>query len=217
MDEAELKELASQLRKPDGPKGLETAELMNDTNTPMTTNTVDLLGLETGHRVLELGYGNGDHLRYVLEKADNVTYAGLDISSTMCEEAQRRNAEFCQAGRATFDLYDGQNIGFDDRSFDRVFTVNTIYFWTDVLGLLNELCRVLEPGGAAAIAFVQKEFMKTLPFTEYGFKFFDHEAIAGFVEQSNFEEVQIVDLNDIVTSKSGEKIERHYSIATLTN
>ena len=36
---------------------------------------------------------------------------------------------------------------FDDRSFDAVYTVNTVYFWPDVRAALTEISRVTAPGG----------------------------------------------------------------------
>jgi ubiquinone/menaquinone biosynthesis C-methylase UbiE len=41
---------------------------------------------------------------------------------------------------------------FADRSFDRVFSINSVQFWEDLRQGLTEVLRVLSPNGTAAIA-----------------------------------------------------------------
>src|SRR5262245_10036883 len=99
-----LAEHARQLRKPDGELGLAVAERLNDSNRPGILLTIELLGVEAGHQVLEIGFGNGRTVADVLAQAESVRYAGIDFSQTMVDEATRFNSEFMAAGRASFHL-----------------------------------------------------------------------------------------------------------------
>ncbi|WP_192348554.1 methyltransferase domain-containing protein [Algoriphagus sp. Y33] len=57
----------------------------------------------------------------------------------------------------------------DSEAFDKVFTVNAIYFWSDPVVLAREIYRVLKPDGRLVVAFAGRDFMKKLPFTDFVF------------------------------------------------
>src|SRR5690606_16102596 len=138
----EFAELEKQLRCPAGKAGLEVAQMMNESNLGMTLNTIDALDLRDLHNLLEIGHGNCGHLETLLSKAHKLEYVGLDISETMFEEAQRINRVLINKGKISFKLYDGTRIPFDDGTFDRGMTVNTIYFWTDPDEFIREIARI---------------------------------------------------------------------------
>ena len=144
-----LAEQARQLRNPEGKTGLAVAEWLNATNRQANRRAIELLGLEAGHHVLEIGFGNGRTVPDVLAQADGVHYAGIDISPTMVDDAIRFNAAFVAAGRASFHLGSAQRMPFADASFDRVFSTGVIHFWADAAGSLAEVRRVLGPGGVS--------------------------------------------------------------------
>lgn len=67
----------------------------------------------------------------------------------MVAEATARNSSPPPSTSVRFELYDGSVFPFGDEGFDRLFTVNTIYFWEDPAHTLSEVHRVLKPGGRA--------------------------------------------------------------------
>lgn len=145
MEKEQLAALASQLSHPSGEKGLEIAEMMNETNSGMTKNAISNLNLTSGDTVLELGHGNAGHLNFLYSICENIHYTGLEISTLMNQEAQRLNKSFIDNQKAAFILYDGKQIPIADNQFNKSFTVNTLYFWQDPLAMLSELSRVLKP------------------------------------------------------------------------
>ncbi len=58
----------------------------------------------------------------------NIHFTGLETSTLMYEEACRINHQLTGNNQIDFKLYDGMNIPFPDNSFNKVFTVNTLYF-----------------------------------------------------------------------------------------
>ncbi len=214
-DIAEWEEMASQLRQPDGTKGIEVANMMNESNSGMIRHAIDRLQLREGHRVLELGHGNGKHLAYLLEQQRNLTYAGLDISALMNGEAQRINQPFVASKQASFYLYDGLHIPFTENYFDRIFTVNTIYFWSDPKLLLSELYRVLQPNGILNITLAPKDFMEQLPFTPYGFTLYDDEALLTLIGQTPFTLIDAEKQTEVVKTKAGDEVERPFATFTI--
>lgn len=211
----EWKEMASQLRQPNGARGIEVANMMNETNIRMTYHAIHRLQLREGDRILELGHGNGAHLGYLLEQREGLTYVGLDISDLMNAEAQRINRTFVVSNRASFHLYDGSHIPFPENYFDRIFTVNTIYFWSDPRLLLSELYRVLRPNGILNITLAPKDFMKQLPFTPFGFTLYDDDALLKLIGHTSFRLAGVEKQTEIVKTKAGDPVERPFATFTI--
>jgi SAM-dependent methyltransferase len=212
MTEQELKILAQQLSNPEGETGKDVAKMMNETNISMTKETIKALYLADSEKVLELGHGNAGHLSYLLDFAENINYTGLEISETMKSEAESINQKYLS--QAKFQLYDGLKIPFENKNFDKIMTVNTIYFWENPVDFLNEIYRVLKDNGSFVLTFAKKDFMKTLPFTS-DFKLYNDEDIEYLISQTNFKRMIGSDKEEFITSKTGEQVKREYKVLTI--
>ena len=161
-------ERAKQLGKPEGKIGLAIAEGLNDTNRQGNLKAVEMLRLEAGHHVLEIGFGNGRTVPNVVAQAENVRYAGIDISPTMVDEAARFNAELVAAGRASFHLGSAERMPFADASFDRAFSIGVVHFWENPASPLAEVRRVLRSGGISQMASLYPHNAPDFARREYG-------------------------------------------------
>ncbi len=215
MENEGMKHLAEQLRKPSGEEGKDVARMMNETNIGMTLHSIENLNLSSGNLVMEIGHGNAGHLKYLLELADQLHYTGYDISDLMNSEAMKFNKEFIKNHQAEFKLYDGQDFPENEEEFDKIFTVNTIYFWQNPLKMLSEIYRILKPEGIFCITFVEKDFMKLLPFSPFGFTMYNPEDIEELVKNSNFKLGKIIRETGFVQNKLGEKMNRQFATAVL--
>lgn len=211
--EEQLKDLAQQLSKPNGEQGINVANMMHDTNIGMTNSTIKALNIADTDRVLELGHGNCKHLSEILNKAENTSYVGLEISELMQKEAIQYNTPAILENKASFHLYDGNKIPFDDNTFDKILTVNTIYFWKNPKAFIKEIYRVIKPEGSLAISFADKNFMETLPFTAYGFNLYSKEQASHLAEIAGFSMISINSYTEIVKSKAGDEVERIFHMA----
>lgn len=217
MEKDQLVAIASQLSHPSGEKGLEIAEMMNETNNGMTKNAISNLDLASGDFVLELGHGNAGHLNFLFSKCENVHYTGLEISTFMNREAQRLNENLVDTKKASFVLYDGKQIPFSDDQFDKLFTVNTLYFWKNPAEMLEELSRVLKPKALFSLTFAHRSFMEMLPFTAFGFTLYNPDEVLKLVGQSSFTLKREDSQTETVRSKTGESMERQFSTFVLEN
>lgn len=210
-----LEDLAAQLRRPSGEAGLTVGHNMHESNIAMTRDAFDAVPLKYGDHILELGHGNGHHLKEVLTKAQGLHYTGLDISELMSEAA----SAFCTTEQVpaqyAFEVYDGLNIPYEAERFDKVVTVNTLYFWTDPTFLLQELYRVLKPGGFCSVAFVDKASMDQLPFTEFGFTKYDRPDFENLARETLFMLPIFREARETVRNKMGQEMERDYFVALL--
>lgn len=214
MNTEDLKLLAKNLANPDGEKGIEVAEMMNATNISMTLESIKSMELNPADHILEIGHGNAGHLEQLLKHTDNLSYTGLDISETMRNEAAEKNKAF--RNQAEFMVYDGRNIPFEDRYFDKIFTVNTLYFWISPLDFLNEIFRVLKDNGTFVLTFGQKDFMENLPFTSHGFQLYTNNDVQKLISKSEFSEVTFTQKEEWIKSKTGdEPVKRRYTILTI--
>ncbi|SMP23292.1 class I SAM-dependent methyltransferase [Chryseobacterium profundimaris] len=214
MEKEDLKILAQNLANPQGKKGIEIGEMMNDTNIGMTLESIQTLLIEDDEHILEIGHGNADHVKNILNKATNINYTGIDISETMHQEAIRRNAAF--EDQADFVLYEGEKLPFEDKTFDKIFTVNTVYFWEQPVEYLNEIYRVLKDNGTFVITFGQRNFMEKLPFTQFDFKLYSNTEMEEMISKSHFKRMKISEREEQIKSKtSQETITRNYTILTI--
>lgn len=214
MEEKDLKILAQNLRNPQGEKGIEIGEMMNATNIGMTLESIKTLLIGDGEQILEVGHGNAGHLKSILNKAKDLKYTGIDISETMNKEAQNLNAEF--KDQAEFILYEGKKLPFEDKVFDKIFTVNTVYFWENPKEYLNEIYRVLKDSGTFVLTFAQRVFMETLPFTQYDFKLYNSEEMQEIISESYFKRMKMVEKEEQIQNKAGtETFTRLYTVLTI--
>lgn len=172
MDEITAKQIAAQLKKPHGEDGIKMGEWMNRGNVQINLDTLEILNSTSGDTILEVGMGNGFFIHHMLQKNGNITYTGADFSDVMIAEAKRINEKWIKKKQASFVLCDAVSLPFKDAGFNKIVTVNTIYFWDDAAAVLTEFKRVLQPKGKLLIALRPKRLMKNYPFTKKGFNMF---------------------------------------------
>lgn len=146
-----------QFRKPSGLFGRFFGNGMARGNEYDARWTVSLLDIQPESRVLEIGFGPGVSTQYASEKASKGFVAGIDHSETMVQAARRRNADAIKAGRIDLKQGDVASLSYPDESFDKVFSIHSIYFWARPVDCLKELRRVLTPGGLLAITIKPKD------------------------------------------------------------
>ena len=203
--------LEQQLSNPKGVEGIKLGHTMYASNLGMITSSIDLLNLNDHDVVLELGHGNCHHLNYIEEKVQQIDFHGLEISDVMHKEAKQFQSEL----KTTFKLYDGTIIPYKDLYFDKLMTVNTIYFWEDPSKLLQEIDRVLKVKGVFVLTFVAKDFMKKLPFVGDRFALYDISNIERLIERTNLQITKIEEKVERVKNKLNVLVDREYLLIEM--
>jgi len=138
--------------------------MMNRHNARMNAFALRQLDLEPTDHVLEIGFGGGVILPSLLDATAFV--AGLDRSSDVICWAKQRFSKQIRSGRADFRQGNVEALPFSPAVFDKVCTVNTIYFWTSLEAGFVEIYRVLKPRGRMAVGFLPKERMDRMRMPE---------------------------------------------------
>ncbi|MBM3868791.1 MAG: class I SAM-dependent methyltransferase [Verrucomicrobia bacterium] len=97
----------------------------------------------TGRRVLEVSCGHGGGASYFARTYRPTEYVGLDLNPEAIRHCQARH----QAEALRFQVGDAQRLPFADGSFDVVLNVEASHCYPDFPGFLDEVARVLKPGG----------------------------------------------------------------------
>ena len=178
--------IAGQLRKPSGEFAVEIAEEMNRANRPLVELTMETLQPGDWESLLEVGFGSGRFFSDLLGQANGLTIKGVDYSPEMVEQAKRVNQSLISEGRLELILASSGQLPFANDVFDKVYCNNVIYFWDDPAEHLEEIKRVLVPGGRFYAGFRPKEDLKQLPMVEYGFTLYEEQEWEEVLEKNGF-------------------------------
>ena len=107
--------------------------------------------------VLEVGPGPGYLGLEWLKNTDGTTLKGLDISDDMIAIAERNAAEYGLENRVTYVQGDACVMPFEDNYFDGVFTNGSLHEWAHPEAIINEIARVLKPGGNYCISDLRRD------------------------------------------------------------
>src|SRR5512139_3959801 len=179
--------IAQQLAHPNGFMGAVIRFLMNRHNARMNNFTLRQLELEPTDHVLEIGFGGGPTLPSLLDASAFVT--GLDRSHDVITWAKRRFSQQIDLGRADFYQGEVEALPFHASTFDKVCTVNTVYFWNSLEAGFAEIYRVLKPRGRIAVGFLPKERMDRMGMPEDIFTTRSPREVIGAITQTGFKDV----------------------------
>ena len=105
-----------------------------------------------GKKVLEIGVGTGsDHLQFA--KAGAIL-TGIDITPKSIE-LTKKNLEL-HGYHSNLLVADAENLPFEDNTFDIVYSFGVLHHIPDTQKVVNEIYRVLNPGGKTIIALYHK-------------------------------------------------------------
>lgn len=204
MSDISPTELGRQLMKPTGENGLKIAENMNVTNSKIYDFVLAQLKINDDDKLLEIGFGNGKKIPSLFLLNPNFQYYGIDFSELMCAEAFVFNSE---NKNVTISCQDAMEMSFEANFFDCIVTINTIYFWANIVKQLKELKRVLRKGGKLFIGYRPESSMTKLPFTKEVFNHYSAQDLKIIFEQNGFKILADNLQSTIVKSVDGSMIE----------
>jgi ubiquinone/menaquinone biosynthesis C-methylase UbiE len=123
-------------------------EEMEEHHISITQQTLALMNLKPGERVLDLGCGAGWASRLLAQAVSGADkpgqVIGLDVSDEMIRRARATSSNY---ENLMFVVGSAQQIPWEENFFDKVLSVESFYYYGDQDGALDELFRVMAPLG----------------------------------------------------------------------
>ncbi len=147
-------------------------------NPESNSAAVDRIGLEPDDRFLDLGCGLGAALEHAA--ATGAKTAGVDPSPSMVDRAAER------VPQADVRLGSAESIPFEDDVFTAAISVSTYHHWADAEAGLQEVRRVLAPGGRLLI--VERKLKRS---AGHGLDTVGGESLARLLEANGYVSVEV--------------------------
>jgi ubiquinone/menaquinone biosynthesis C-methylase UbiE len=165
--------------------------------------------IQPGDSVLDVGCANGSAVLYHLNK-DVASITGVDFSEAMIREARKQKIERGSRGNVSFEVGDIRNLGFENETFDVVYTTRTLInlpTWHEQKKGVSECIRVCKVGGRIVFCeafwepLVLLNSLRTLkslaPLVEHDFnRYLKQKSLSEFLV-SNDQSFEIVDYSSI--------------------
>ncbi|MBT2636728.1 class I SAM-dependent methyltransferase [Bacillus sp. ISL-39] len=178
----------SQYKTPRGIIGAYIGEKMVRQHKTETNWSLELMNIQKGDRLLELGCGAGYAIKLIFERNLAEEIVGLDISPTIIRSARIRNKKAINEKRVKLVEANFNKLPFHNENFNTVFSIQTIYFWTDIATTLSEIFRVLKPKGIVILTFSDGKEDKTWE----GMRGITENQVIPYMEKAGFRDISFV-------------------------
>lgn len=119
-------------------------EGMEKGHRPVGELAIERMNLPLDAWVLDIGCGSGWASRVIAEKASLGRVVGIDISDEMVQLARNSSAAF---SNVDFKVATAESLPFKDNEFTQAFSMESIYYYSNMLAALREIRRVVKNGG----------------------------------------------------------------------
>ena len=119
-------------------------ESMEEGHRPVGEQAIELMQIPPDARVLDVGCGSGWASRLMAQKAINGRVVGIDISDEMVKVARDSSTSF---SNIEYRVASAEKLPFANGDFSHSFSMESLYYYEDILSALKEIERVLESGG----------------------------------------------------------------------
>lgn len=184
--------IAEQFRKPKGFWGRIVGLLMKKMNRPFYVEIINKLKITDNDKVLEIGYGHGEALKLIGEMNKKCTIAGIDFSELMYNQALKNNHALVREDRLDLQYGDFNLYNFGNKRYTKVFCVNVIYFWDDLITGFKKVSDILEPVGIYAIYMASADDLMKIQFARTDvFNKYSIEQVKDSLSKAGFRKVEV--------------------------
>jgi ubiquinone/menaquinone biosynthesis C-methylase UbiE len=120
------------------------------------------LGMDSG-RLLDIGCGPGNIALKIARRLPRMQVVGVDFSLNMIRAARAAAAAQQLSRPPVFFAGDANRLSFSDQSFDFVLSNSVLHHLHDPLAMLNEMARVVKPGGIVLLRDLRRPNRLSFP------------------------------------------------------
>jgi ubiquinone/menaquinone biosynthesis C-methylase UbiE len=140
-----------QVRKPTKWTGRLFTTLMNLSHSSLTDWGLQHVVIGKGFTILDVGCGGGRTIEKLAALAPQGKIYGVDYADGSVAASRGRNARLIEAGRVEIQQASVSRLPFPDGTFDLITAIETQYYWPNLTTDMQEILRVLAPGGTLLI------------------------------------------------------------------
>ena len=181
--------MGRQFGRPMGLAGWWVGRLMAVKNAAMNRAAVELLDVQPDDAVLEIGFGPGSALALIAPRLRGGYVAGVDHSVVMLRQAARRNHKMMARGRVELRQASVAALPYEADCYTKVFEVNTFHHWPAPEENLQEVRRVMAPGGVLLLS-LRMRHPTPRRFAAPGYGESEIDAIEGLLRRAGFHDLQ---------------------------
>lgn len=185
---------SQQARKPSGMAGRFIAgPLFEKGNHELNALMFKTLSVSENDYVLEIGFGTGKLINEIAHRIKNGVIEGVDFSKIMVDSAKKKNMRHIKTDKVKIFFGDFDKVHFKETYYDKILTVNTIYFWENPETTISKINRLLKPGGKVFIGLNEKSEMEKLPLDRNVMKFYSMQDIKDLLlVHGAFDSIEII-------------------------
>jgi arsenite methyltransferase len=120
-------------------------EGMEKGHRPVGEQAIEYMNVQPDDRILDVGCGSGWATRLMARKAAAGRVVGIDISDEMIELARSTSLEF---PNVQYEVATAESLPFSDNEFTQVFSMESLYYYSNMVAALREIHRVTTDGGS---------------------------------------------------------------------
>lgn len=170
------------------PKGILSsfaARAMNKLTADLNDMAIELLDIKPEDYVLDIGFGGGIGIEKTTELATDGMVAGIDISRAMLRQGRRKFRRLIAQGKVEIKEGSDSQIPYPDNCFDKIYTVNTVYFWPVPLAGMKDIFRVIKKQGIVVLVYTAKAALKSTHHTHHS-----EDYLCDLFKQAGFTDIQ---------------------------
>ena len=179
--------IAWQFKKPTGLFGIFSSNIMIKGNMTKYDQMIKNLAVQPNDKLLEIGYGPGIGINMIAQKFSSSIIHGIDFSPLMYNRARKYNKLYI-GDKVQLQFGDFLKMPIDSNSYDKVFCLNVIYFWDDLIAPFEKILSILQYGGTFHIYMATKEMLKRA--TDGVFNKYSIEQVVEALRSAGFAEVE---------------------------
>ena len=185
---------SKQAKKPSGIFGrFFMSRIFDKGNLELNNFVKETLSIKKSDHILEIGCGTGSLLKIIACDLENGIVEGIDFSKTMISIAKKKNKKHISKKKAIIRLGNFDELQFENNSYDKIFSVNTIYFWKNPIITISKAFDLLKANGMIVLGFHNKEEMEKMDLDENIFQLYSlHDVINLLKTDKILKEVEII-------------------------
>ena len=147
--------------------------------------------------LLEIGFGGGNLIKQLATNGLPNQFTGLELSTEATRLCEKQYHPLITQGRVNLHTTNTSTLPFEPGQFNKVCSINALYFWPNPIDVLAECRRVLSPNGTFYLCYNTKDLLDLYGFSHIGLRGYSVPQIETLFSESGFNNIQTTSARSI--------------------